>query len=255
MFFVLSKLLFYLLMPATWISAVLLYAVFAKHPERKKKALYASLILFLFFGNAALLNFFNNRWEPDAQQISELPEYELGIVLTGVVNLDMAPHDRVHFGRGADRVLHTIQLYTSGKLKKILITGGTGKLTGEKTSEAVELKKVFLFCGVPDSVLILETDSRNTRENAVFSKRVLDSLGLKGNKLLITSAFHMRRSKGCFDKVKLQTDIFPVDFTGMDHIGWTPDAWLIPSEKAFVGWNVLIREWLGCGMYRLMGYI
>jgi uncharacterized SAM-binding protein YcdF (DUF218 family) len=255
MFFVLSKILFYLLMPATWIAACLFYAVFSKKPQRKKTALILSLVLFLFFGNSLLVGKISYWWEPQPIKISELPDYELGIVLTGVVNLEMEPRDRVYFHKGADRALHAIQLYKLGKLKKILITGGTGKVTGEKISEARELRKVFLMCGVPDSVLILETESRNTRENAIFSKQVIDSLNLTGNKLLITSAFHMPRSKGCFDKVGIKADIFPTDFNGMSEIVWTPDIWLIPSEKAFMGWYTLIREWLGCAMYKLVGYI
>ncbi len=254
MFFALSKILFYLVMPATWIAASLLYAVCTKNPRRKKAALYASLFLFLFFGNLAIVNIAMRSWEPAPVKISELPDYELGIVLSGVVNLDMEPRDRVYFSKGADRVLHTVQLYKLGKLKKILITGGTGKLLGEKISETPELKKIFLLCGVPDSVLILETESRNTYENAIFSKHVIDSLNLTGKKLLITSAFHMPRSKGCFDKAGIVTDIFPVDFNASQSTDWTPDVWLIPSEKAFINWYVLIREWLGSAMYRLAGY-
>lgn len=255
MFFVLSKILFYLVMPPTWIALCLLYAAFSKQPQRKKKALIAGLVLFLFFGNIALVGKISYWWEPAPAEISKLADYELGIVLTGVVNLEMEPRDRVYFGKGADRALHTIQLYKLGKLKKILITGGTGKVTGEKLSEAVELKKVFLMCGVPDSALILETESRNTYENAIFSKGIIDSLHLTGNKLLITSAYHMPRSKRCFDKAGIATDIYPTDFNGMTNLGWTPDVWLIPSEKAFMGWYVLIREWLGCLMYKLVGYI
>jgi uncharacterized SAM-binding protein YcdF (DUF218 family) len=242
-------------MPATWIAVCLLCAVFLKNPERKKKALYASVIMFFFFGNLAIIGNILYLWEPKPVKISELADYELGIVLTGVVNLEMEPHDRVYFNKGADRVLHTVQLYKLGKLKKILITGGTGKVIGEKISEAPELKKVMLLCGVPDSAIILECDSRNTHENAIFSKRVIDSLGIKGKKLLITSAFHMPRSKGCFDKVGVETDIFPTDFNGYAGFEWTPDLWLIPSEKAFTGWYIVIREWIGCAMYKLAGYI
>lgn len=255
MFFILSKLLFYLAMPATWITVCLAYAVFCKNPKRKKIAVISSFVLFLFFGNLAIIGKAFYFWEPKAIEISKLPDYELGIVLTGVVNLEQEPHDRVHFNKGADRILHAIQLYKLGKIKKILVTGGSGKLTGDQRSEAPELKKVLLFCGVPDSVIILETESRNTHENALFSKKVIDSLGLKGNKLLITSAFHMPRSKGCFDKAGIQTDIYPVDFNGMSTLEWTPDVWLIPSERAYIGWQILIREWIGSVMYRLAGYI
>ena len=140
-----------------------------------------------------------------------------------------------------------------GKLKKILITGGSGRVTGEGISEATDMKKVFLLCGVPDSVLLLELNARNTHENALFTKKMIDSLSIKGSKLLITSAFHMPRSKACFDKVGLETTIFPTDFSG-GATTLTPDVWVVPSEKAFLGWHVLVHEWMGYIVYKLVGY-
>jgi uncharacterized SAM-binding protein YcdF (DUF218 family) len=253
MFFILSKILFYAFMPATWIAGSLLLAVFSRNEKRKKAALYTGLFLFLFFGNAGIMNQAFLAWEPEPVKISELSDYELGIVLTGVTNHDKEPHDRVYFNKGADRLLHTVQLYKTGKLKKILITGGSGRVTGEIISEAPEMKKVFLLCGVPESVLLVEPNSRNTRENALFSKKLIDSLGITGKKLLITSAFHMPRSKGCFDKVGLETDIFPTDFNG-GKTTLTPDVWILPNEKAYGGWYILIHEWIGYAMYKMMGY-
>lgn len=240
-------------MPAVWIAVSLIYAVVAKNTKRKKIALYVGLFLFLFCGNVWIENEIFMIWESKPIKISELPDYELGIVLTGVTNHDKEPHDRVYFNKGADRVLHTVQLYKLGKVKKILITGGSGRVTGEPISEGTDMKKVFLLCGVPDSVIILELYSRNTHENALFTKKMLDSLTIKGKKLLITSAFHMRRSKACFDKEGVETDIFPTDFYG-GTTTMTPDVWLIPNEKAFGGWQTLLHEWLGYIVYKVMGY-
>lgn len=253
MFFILSKILYYLVMPATFIGGTLIYALLTKKEKRKKIALYSCLTLFLFFGNEWITNKFFVWWEPEPVLFSKVNNYELAIVLTGVTSSDRAPHDRVYFQKGADRLLHTVQLYKMGKIKKILITGGSGRVTGAIISEAIDMKMVFLICGVPDSVLIIEQKSRNTHENALFSKKIIDSLGLKGNKLLITSAFHMPRSKACFDKVGLKTDIFPTDYFGGTTTN-TPDVWLVPKEKALCGWNILIREWVGYVMYKLMGY-
>jgi uncharacterized SAM-binding protein YcdF (DUF218 family) len=253
MFFVLSKILFYLLMPATWIAASLLWCLLDKNAFRKKIALWSALILFFFFSNVWIVNQAFLWWESKPVLIKELPSYELGIVLTGVMNHDKEPRDRVHFHKGADRVLHALQLYKMGKINQILIVGGSGRVTGDIISEAPELKKVFLLCGVPEEAILLETDSRNTYENAVFSKKIVDSLGITGRKLLITSAFHMPRSKACFDKAGLVTDIFPADFSGGTTTN-TPDVWLLPNERAMGGWSVLIHEWLGYIVYKLMGY-
>jgi len=254
MFFILSKILFYLLTPATWIFASLVGGLVTKKEQRRKRLVLLSLVLFFVFGNHFLANLCFMAWEPTPIALHDVGRYEVGIVLTGVIHSDKTTRDRVFFNKGADRVLHTIQLYKLGKLSKILITGGSGRVIGEKVSEAIELKKVFLYCGVPEKDLIIEPLSRNTRENALFSKYVLDSLGLSNRPLLlITSAFHMPRSKGCFDKVGLKTDTFPVDYySGKTTL--TPDGWLIPTEKSFSLWHILIHEWLGYFMYLLVGY-
>ena len=241
-------------MPATLITAALIFAIITKNEKRKKIALYLSLFLFFFFGNIGITNQFFLLWEPEPVLLNNIPTYDLGIVLTGVTNHDKEPHDRVYFNKGADRVLHTVQLYKMGKLKKILITGGSGRVTGGPISEATDMKKTFLICGVPDSVLILELNARNTHENALFTKNMIDSLNITGKKLLITSAFHMPRSKRCFDKVGLETDIFPTDYNGGGTTP-TPDVWLLPSERSFIGWHVLIHEWIGCIVYKIVGYM
>ena len=241
-------------MPAVWIAGSLLYAAFSKNSKRKKIAFFLGGFLFLFFTNVWIENKAFLIWESEPVKISELPDYELGIVLTGVTNHDKEPKDRVYFNKGADRVLHTLQLYKLGKIKKILISGGSGRVTGKPISEGTDMKKVFLLCGVPDSAIILELYSRNTHENALFTKNRLDSLTISGKKLLITSAFHMPRSKACFDKEGVKTDIYPTDFYGGETT-MTPDVWIIPNEKALGGWQTLIREWLGYFMYWTMGYL
>jgi uncharacterized SAM-binding protein YcdF (DUF218 family) len=253
MFFILSKILYYLVMPATCIGGLLIFGILTKNEKRKKIALYSCLTLFLFFGNEWISNQVLLLWEPEPVLLNNIKNYELAIVLTGVTNHDKVPHDRVYFNKGADRVLHTVQLYKMGKIKKILISGGSGRVTGEPISEATDMKKVFILCGVPDSALILELNSRNTHENALFSKKVIDSMNIQGKKLLITSGFHMRRSKACFDKVQLKTDIFTTDYFGGNTTS-TPDVWFLPKEKSFCEWNILIREWVGYLMYKVVGY-
>lgn len=254
MFFILSKTLYFLLMPIVWIIAILLFAIFTKHEKRRKKSLIAALALLLFFSNDFIINEALLFWEKEPVPIASLPNYETGIVLTGITHYQKASDDRVYFNKGADRLLHTVQLYQLGKIKKILITGGSGLLESNHTvSEADRLKSVFLYCGITPQDIIIENKSRNTYENAVFSKQTIDSLNIKGNFLLITSAFHMRRAKDCFKKSGLTIDIFPVDFNSRDR-EFTPDKLFIPSENALTKWSILIHEVIGYVVYKLVGY-
>lgn len=211
-----------------------------------------SLILLLFFTNLYLADKAFSLWETEPVPLASLKPYKTGIVLTGITLPAKSPEDRVYFGKGADRVLHTVQLYRRKLISKILISGGYGRISGVEISEAKQLQKVFINCGVPEKAIFIEPLSRNTSENALFSKKVLDSLNLSGENLLITSAFHMRRAKGCFDKAGIETDIFPVDYYVEDYFSIDK---VIPSEKALYKWSILIHEILGYAVYKLMGYL
>jgi uncharacterized SAM-binding protein YcdF (DUF218 family) len=254
MFFILSKVLLFILLPIVWIIGTLFYSLLTKNAKNRKRGLILTLVLTLFFSNEYIINETFKLWEEKPVLISHLPDYEYGIVLTGITNAGKDSDDRVYFQKGADRLLHTIQLYKLGKIKKILITGGAAKLLEEGKAEAIELKKVFLYCGVNEKDIIVEDKARNTRENALFSKSLLDSFHVKEKQLLITSAFHIRRAKGCFNKIGMKVDVYPVDFYTFDR-KFTPDKLFVPSESAMAKWALLIHEVTGYVTYIIMGYI
>ena len=252
MFFILSKILDYALLPLLWIFVVFLYAMFTKSERRRKKSILAGLIMLFFFGNGFIVAEATYLWQKRVVPIASLPVYQTAIILAGIVSYqEKALTDRVNIGRGADRLLHPLQLYKIGKVQKILISGGSGTLVGDKSSEAVKLKQVLLYCGVSESDIILESSSRNTYESSIATKSLLDSMQYRGNLLLVTSANHMRRAEACFLKAGLKVDIFPVDNAThgeiyLDH--------LVPTELAMNSWTVLFREMIGYTVYKVMGY-
>lgn len=253
MFFILSKVLDFLLSPFLWIFLILLYAFFCKRSVRKKRALLVGLLLLFFFSNSFIANKAFHAWEGDPVSLSTLKDYNTAIVLTGVASYRKGYADRIFFGKGADRVLHTVQLYKLAKVKKILISGGSGALSGEKIAEADQLKLVFRFCGVPDSDIILENKSRNTKESSRYTKSLIDSMGINGDFLLVTSAFHMPRSVGCFEKAGLNVDAYPVDFYSNDEEN-DLEEFIVPSVDAISKWTILIHEVFGYLVYKVMGY-
>lgn len=253
MFFILSKILFYLVMPMIWIIGILVYSIFTRNTRRKKVAVITATLLLLFFSNEYIVNKALLFWEENPVPISDLQAGYTTIVLTGITESNKSPKDRIYYNKGADRVLHTLQLYRAHKIKSIIISGGAAVVVGEQLPEAESLKETFLISAVPLNEMILETKSRNTRENAMFTKKLIDSLNLKGPFLLVTSAFHMKRAKGCFQKLGINVTGYPVDYYSTDG-KFTPDYLIIPSERAFSKWSLLIHEVLGYWVYRMMGY-
>lgn len=216
--------------------------------------LWSSLILLFIFSNDFMANEAMQLWElPPTPYSTITVKYEYGIVLTGVTLNDFEPDDRVYFSRGADRVVHAVDLYKRGIIKRILISGGTGRLLTEGRPEAYELFKVMVMMGIPEEDLVIENESRNTYESAVRVKEILASEP-KQNLLLITSSFHMRRAKACFSKAGMSVTTFTTDFYSHKR-NFTPETLFIPKVEALQVWTKLFKEWMGMLAYRMVGYI
>jgi uncharacterized SAM-binding protein YcdF (DUF218 family) len=257
MFFILSKILFYFLMPATWIAGSLLMAYLSRKPAGKQKWIGLAGILFFFFGNAFLSNEVFRIWEVPATPYAQVSPHEVGIVLTGMTEGNKEIKDRLFFSGAVDRILNALDLYKQGKIRYILITGATpdkfGLTDPEEPSETHKLKDFLVQAGVPQEAILLETQARNTRENASYSAAIVKERFPTASCLLITSAFHMRRSLGCFEKAGLKVTPFSTDIEAHKR-EYALKNTLLPTEVGFYQWSKLIHEWLGYLVYKLMAY-
>jgi uncharacterized SAM-binding protein YcdF (DUF218 family) len=250
MFFILSKTLFYLVMPATWMLILLLWAIFS--PQKRKKLLVILTCLFIFFSNGYVANKLLHLWEYQPTPIKQMAHHKLAVILTGVTNYGQEPYDRIYFNRGADRVLHPLYLYRLGKIDKILITGGPCPAKDTVLNESLQLRQILLYAGVDSNDIYIEPKAINTRENALFSAPIIKKLVGNEPVLLVTSAFHMRRSLGCFEKVGVKCVPFPVDFRITNSM--FDLANLFPTATSFSHWETLFHEVLGYNVYKIMGY-
>lgn len=256
MFFYLSQFLSFLALPLTITIILIVSGAFFIKRKWGKRSLWAGIILLWFFSNPFIANQAMMAWEPDFKAFNEVKNHEIGIVLTGVTNLSKTAYDRTFFNKGADRITHALQLYREGKIKKILITGGQGLNPVNPQSEAEVLQRFLLMTGVPAEDVMIEDQSKNTRENAVFTKSFLEKKGIDVNQefILITSAFHMKRSKACFDKVGLLTETFPTDYYSNDTKYDIPTLFFPDPYSIFI-WHKLVKEWTGILVYKLVGYL
>ncbi|MFA6508767.1 MAG: YdcF family protein, partial [Treponemataceae bacterium] len=103
--------------------------------------------------------------------------------------------------------------------------------------------------GVPRSALILESESRNTFENAQYSKKALEAAGAK-RIVLVTSSWHMRRSAAIFKKAGIDFTPYAVD-TLMEYFGVPGDY--LPDAGALDNSTRIIREQIGYAVYRVLG--
>jgi len=254
MFFVLSKLLAYLVMPTTIVVALLVASWIARNERWKKGLRVGGIVSLILFSNDFIANEVMSAWEVEPIAYQELQPRGLGIVLTGSTLPIPYPNDRVYFQRGADRVTHTVQLYKLGLIKKILVSGGSGRLLVDYEPEATQFRKAMIMMGVDSADILVENETRNTYESAVAVKPMLDSLGYRAEDcLLITSAFHMRRSLACYRKAGVNLTPFSCDLYSHP-TSFHLDALLIPKVESIKIWHILIKEWVGLLMYKLAGY-
>jgi uncharacterized SAM-binding protein YcdF (DUF218 family) len=108
----------------------------------------------------------------------------------------------------------------------------------DEDSEAEAMRSVLKELGVPEEAVLTEDESRNTRENAAFTRRVLDERGFK-KILLVTSALHMQRAMKTFRSVCAEVIPAPTDFEveterSLTLLDWLPDAGALEgSTRAF----------------------
>jgi len=257
MFFIASKLLDFAVNPLFYVLGLCLLALFHKKQIVKKRATIGCIILILFFGNNYLGMLIFREWEVAPVAINDLGNYDVAIVLGGFTDVAKEPFDRVHTNASVDRLLHVVQLYRLGKVKKIMISGGNANLF-KKDGETIEALSAFRLLQdfkVDSTDIILESASRNTRENAINSKRVLDSLGIGTNKVLLsTSAFHMRRASGCFKKVGIMPKCYPTDIKTHQEMPFQFMNFIMPDISSVERWRMLLHEILGYLMYKVQGY-
>lgn len=250
MFFILSKLLSIFSAPLMWVFILLMWVLIKSPKGTYKRILLGAIILLYFFSNRAIFHHINHQWEVKPVSVTKTDTFDVAIVLGGVAAFD-ENSAQIEFHANADRILKVLPLYFSGHVEKILLSGGSGKLI-EDEKEADILANYLLEIGVKEEDLILESNSRNTYENAKYSAKIIRERGYE-KILLSTSAIHMNRAYSCFQKQSIVVTPFSTDQLSYQ---LTPyfDFLFIPKTEILSYWYWLIHEWIGIFVYKMMGY-
>ncbi len=254
MFFVLSKVIGFLTSPFWWIVIALVITFCVKNRVLKRRMTVAIIVLFLFFSNPVIFRFVAGVWEGEMQKAETMRgKSDVCVVLGGISSYD-EPTGRVRFTRSADRFFQAIDLYEKGIVKKIIISGGSSRLIIKNRPEAAPLKDFLIELGVPDSLVLVDSLSRNTYENAINTLKLVKQNGWSKKIILITSASHMKRAAGCFEKAGFT--VYPYSADPLKGTG-KPSVfdYFMPSVGVLENWNYLTHEWVGLIMYKIKGYV
>ena len=173
-----------------------------------------------------------------------LPQRVDGIVvlgggMEGAINLVRGGYE---LNRGGDRFVEALRLARLYPDARILISGGVGTVLLNGEGDADTAVRLFADFGFPRERLVIESQSRDTAENARLSKALVNPQPGE-TWLLVTSAFHMPRSIGSFRKA------------GVDVIA-APTDWMVDDNRPLLTMNAIDRLGrLDLGVHEYLGLI
>jgi uncharacterized SAM-binding protein YcdF (DUF218 family) len=174
------------------------------------------------------------------------------IVLGGALGAPIAPRVEIDMSDAVDRVYKTAQLYKAGKAPFVIVTGGNQPWSESGVAEAELIRDLLMEWGVPKDKIYLEGSSRNTRENALYTKNIIDNTFCK-SPLLVTSAAHMPRAVAAFKGVGIQVTPISTDIRVTDKKVYSVLDF-IPDSKSLAQTSDAIREWVGQKVYEVQGW-
>ena len=255
MFFPFSKILGFVFEPANLVALALVLGLVLSFTRLKRIGqglTGVATVLFLIMCFSPLGTFLLQRLEnrfphPD----SGLPAPAGIIVLGGAMNEDRSvARGEISLDQAASRLTAGVVLARRFPKARLIFTGGSGDLMQNALPEADGVKRLWLDLGVPEARMIFESRSRNTYENAVFTRALLAPK--PGERwLLVTSAWHMPRSMGIFRHAGFDVIAYPVDYRTF---GDTRDG--LPLYNAVASLERLdmaMHEWIGLVAYWLSG--
>jgi uncharacterized SAM-binding protein YcdF (DUF218 family) len=216
-FFYLAKILWFLLQPSSLIIALLvLGAILAGTTSwrRPGRRLLAAAVAVLIIGGITpvsdlMIAPLENRFPRADISRGDIT----GIIVLGGAEdaRSTPPRELAGLNEAAERFTEAVALARRLPNARVVFSGGSGALFTTEAPESETAARLFEGLGVAKERVTLESASRDTYENALFTSRLIKP-GTGERWLLVTSGWHMPRAVGCFRAVGFPVEAWPVDF-------------------------------------------
>ncbi len=255
MFFIVSKVFEFFATPThlgLFIGVVGAALSFTRHRRTGCALSGGAILLLLLMGFSPLAGLLavplETRFPPPPE---DAPAPDGIVVLGGSVDESLSGAlNRVTLSEAAERVTAPIALKRQYPAARLVFTGGTSALRESPYTEAETVRKFWREVGLDQGDVVYEEKSRNTFENAVFTRDVIHPK--PGERwLLVTSAMHMPRSIGIFRKAGFAVVAYPVDYrtTGSLQLLTVPRH----ASHSLSLLEFATHEWVGLLAYWLTG--
>lgn len=258
MLFVASKVFGFLTQPSTLLWLLLVAGLFlARRPSSQRSGLMmaaTAAALMAIFGLSPASSWLVVPLEERFPCI-EVPagsrDYAGIIVLGGGEDgRSSVMRHQLHINEAGERITEGALLALRLPEARLIFTGGAAAIVGNDPAGAESVGEFWRAIGIPASRILIEERSRNTHENAIFTRDLVKPK--PGERfLLVTSAAHMSRSMGIFRKAGFNVTAYPVDY----RTNFPADA-VDPFPSIPAGLRRFddgMKEWVGLVAYWLMG--
>ena len=262
-FFGLYKFVKYGLYPLTWVvlllSAATILALFPFSPKRLRWVrllVITSLLLLVTISNplvaTSLMGSLESWYQPT--HLSPSDRFDAIVVLGGGINEKGSLRPTTEpSSYSRNRTTCGVDLYQRGYAPILALTGGDGRIFGTGPKEAVEMQHWAVRLGVPESATKIDTEARNTYENATGTKQLLGPASI----LLVSSAGHLPRAVPVFTKQGFRVTPAPCDYASQNlpRENWNNvDLFdFLPNDTALRQTREAVEEVAGIVVYWLAG--
>ncbi len=256
MFFYIAKIIWFVAQPSSLLLLLLLAGtvmLWSRYARAGRRIVLAAALLLLAaglspLGHAVMLPL-EERFPPADLSAGRAPD---GIIVLGGA-LDMlvsAARGQPALTEAGERVVEAAMLARRFPNARIVVSGGSGGVIYDRGSEAVDAAKIFAGLGIAPARVLLEGRSRDTYENALYTKEMIKPTQ-EQRWLLVTSANHMPRSIGCFRNVGFDVEPWPVDYRtrGREDLA----RFFSKPSSGLRRVDIAVRQWAGLVIYRLIG--
>ncbi len=265
-FFIFSKVVQFCIEPLNWVPILILLALLflsLRKPHLCRRFLVLALVDIALVGwlpaSEVLLRTLENTVVK--ADYSKIAKEEIGgiLILGGAIEGGEIAVDRgeISIYSSAERVTKGFEVIRKNPNLPFIFSGYSGRISPKGLSEADAFKQLLQEQGLDGEMAHYENQSRNTYENVLYAKPMMQEFGLKADSgelkpwLLITSASHMYRSIKIFQKQGLEVLPLPVDYQTAHSLQWT----MFDLVDGAHNWNILIHEIVGLFAYWVTGKI
>ncbi len=248
LFFWISKLGWKLCSPDSilvLLSGVTLVLLWARAYKRATRLMTLLVVLILIIAVFPVGDVLLSPLEKRFPFPGHLPDNVDGIILLGGAERVHQSFlwQQVELNKSSERFFEFLRLVKRYPHARHVFTSGSGDIAFQTYKGAQVAQMLFKEQGLDTSKIIFESESRNTYENAVFTRRLIEPKPGE-NWVLITSAAHMPRSMGIFSKINWTVIPYPVDHEtrpgNLFQIQWNFSGNLVKLNEALMEWTGLI---------------